>query len=65
MIANSTFAEGDWNQDGDFDSSDLVFAFQTGLYELGPPLKAGELAAAVDWLFAQEQRSARHRAYVA
>ena len=29
---NSTFAEGDWNGDGDFDSGDLVAAFQAGTF---------------------------------
>ncbi|MCA9197151.1 MAG: lamin tail domain-containing protein [Planctomycetales bacterium] len=30
---NSTWTEGDWDGDGDFTSSDLVFAFQFGLYQ--------------------------------
>ena len=30
---NSTFEEGDWNGDGDFDSSYLVAAFRNGSYE--------------------------------
>lgn len=29
---NSTYAEGDWNMDGDFTSSDFVFALQRGGY---------------------------------
>jgi hypothetical protein len=33
---NSTWPTGDWNADGDFTSSDLVFAFQDGGYEQGP-----------------------------
>ena len=33
---NSTWDEGDWNGDGDFDSSDFVIAFQTGLYQSSP-----------------------------
>ena len=50
---NSTFQEGDWNGDGEFDSQDLVLAFQMGLYELEPV--AVELqSAVVDWLFADE-----------
>ncbi len=32
---NSTFAEGDWNGDHEFDSGDLVLAFQQGTYESG------------------------------
>ena len=49
----------------DFDSSDMVMAFQTGLYEVKSQANASEIAAAVDWLFAQDQRNARQRAYVA
>ena len=33
---NATFAEGDWNSDGDFTSADLVVAFGAGRYEQGP-----------------------------
>ena len=33
---NSGWAEGDWNGDGDFDTGDLVFAFQDGGFEQGP-----------------------------
>ena len=62
---NSTWMDGDWNDDRDFDSSDLVMAFQTGLYEVKPQANASEIAAAVDWLFAQDQRATRQRAYVA
>ena len=62
---NSTFAEGDWNGDGEFTSSDMVAAFQTGLYEVKSQTMASEIAAAVDWLFAQHQRLARQHAYVA
>jgi hypothetical protein len=29
---NSLWEEGDWSGDGDFDSSDLVLAFQAGVY---------------------------------
>ena len=46
------FEEGDWNQDGDFDSSDLVFAFQCGRYESAARPLVVEIAAAVDWIFA-------------
>ena len=34
MTGNSTWAEGDWNGDGEFSSEDLVLMFQTGAYEL-------------------------------
>ena len=33
---NATWASGDWNGDGDFDSSDFVTAFSDGGYEEGP-----------------------------
>ncbi|MEZ6117509.1 MAG: hypothetical protein R3C28_13185 [Pirellulaceae bacterium] len=33
---NSTWATGDWSSNGEFDSADLVLAFQDGGYELGP-----------------------------
>ncbi len=62
---NSTWKAGDWNGDGDFDSSDMVLAFQTGRYEVNSPEVAGEIAAAVDWLFTQDDRATRRRAYVA
>ena len=62
---NSTFDEGDWNQDGDFDSGDLVLAFQAGHYEAAATPPANQIAAAVDWLFAQNQRASGSRAYVA
>lgn len=29
---NSTFDEGDWNGDGEFDSADLMLAMQQGSY---------------------------------
>ena len=61
---NSTWAEGDWNSDGDCDSNDLVLAFQTGLYEIKSQAAGSPLAAAVDWLFAQDQRATRRCAYV-
>ena len=62
---NSTWEEGDWNNDGDCDSNDLVLAFQTGLYEVKSQAVGNRLAAATDWLFAQDQRASRPRAYVA
>ncbi|MCA9213297.1 MAG: hypothetical protein KDB27_09545, partial [Planctomycetales bacterium] len=36
IAGNSTWATGDWNGDGDFDSSDFVAAFSEGGYEKGP-----------------------------
>ena len=62
---NATWEEGDWNGDGDFTSSDMVMAFQTGLYEWHSQPTHGELAAAVDWLFAQQDTVRRDRAFVA
>jgi hypothetical protein len=62
---NSTWEEGDWNGDGDFDSADLVAAMQTGLYERKSGSVAGVVAAAVDWLFAEEDRLRRREAFVA
>ena len=61
---NSAWEEGDWNSDGDCDSNDLVLAFQAGLYEVKSQAVGNRLAAATDWLFAQNQRASRPRAYV-
>ena len=36
LSLNSTWAEGDWNGDGDFTSKDMVAAFLDGGYEQGP-----------------------------
>ena len=33
IAENSYWTTGDWNSDGDFDSSDLVVAFKGGRYE--------------------------------
>ena len=52
---NSTWEEGDWDGNGDFDSADFVLAFQTGLYEVKSQAADNSLAAAVDWLFAQDR----------
>jgi hypothetical protein len=62
---NATWEEGDWNGDSDFDSSDLVMAFQTGLYERTAAPTRRELAAAVDWLFAQNSQSRQSGPYIA
>ena len=61
IAGNSTWQEGDWDGDGDFDSADFVAAFQTGLYEVPPPASGNAVAAAVDWLFAQDHRIVRRR----
>jgi hypothetical protein len=57
--------EGDWNGDGDFDSGDLVAAFQEGLYERPSRAASNAVVAAVDWLFAEEDSIPRKRALVA
>ena len=62
---NAVWSTGDWNGDGDFDSADFVAAFQTGLYDVNSEPAGNHLAAAVDRLFAQDQRPARRRAYAA
>jgi hypothetical protein len=52
---NATFDEGDWNRDGDFDSNDLVFALQTGIYVAAVIERLqGQPAAAFDTLFADD-----------
>ena len=56
--SNATFDEGDWNGDGDFDSADLVHAFQAGHYSRSAE-SAAAIAAAVDWLFDEEDSSSR------
>ncbi len=35
IAMNSGWGDRDWNGEGEFDTSDLVFAFQDGGYELG------------------------------
>jgi hypothetical protein len=42
---NSTWEDGDWNGDGDFNSGDFVTAFQGGGFEVGP--RAAAAVAAV------------------
>ena len=59
IAGNSTFSEGDWNGDQDFDSSDLVFTFQSGAY-IAAPAKAA-IRAAVEFLFNQPARSLRNQ----
>jgi hypothetical protein len=60
--SNSTWADGDWNGDGESTSDDLVLAFQSGRYNAGvPPLNARAVAAAVDWLFAEDQNTTRQQ----
>ena len=49
---------------GDFDTSDLVFAFRTGHYEAGAEPLTAEIAAAVELIFAESDRD-RAKAFVA
>ena len=42
-----------WNSDREFDSSDLVVAFQSGHFESNTAIRASAIAAAVDHLFAE------------
>jgi hypothetical protein len=32
IVSNSSYEDGDWNGDGEFDSADSVLAFQAGHY---------------------------------
>ena len=41
---NSTWAEGDWDRDGDFTSSDMVAAFASGKYESAAAMRARAVA---------------------
>ncbi len=59
---NATFAEGDWNEDGDFDTSDLVYVFQAGTYVASASPMSGQIAAAVDRLFADDPWVKKDRA---
>ncbi len=54
VVGNSTFAEGDWNGDGEFDSGDIVLAFQTGNYLAAARLADIAPAVIVDDVFAAD-----------
>ncbi len=62
---NSTFDEGDWNGDLEFDSGDLLIAFQAGHYIAASVPVASEVAAAVDFLFSEEDAKKSRRGFVA
>ena len=62
---DATFGEGDWNQDGGFTTADLVFVFQAGHYVAAATPPKGQIASAVDWLFAQNDGAKRSRTFVA
>jgi hypothetical protein len=59
---NSDFDEGDWDGDGEFTSSDLVMAHQGGHYERGLQSVPQDVAAAVDWSFAQHDKTRKSSA---
>ena len=54
---NSTWDEGDWDGDGNFTSDDLILALATGNYERKSSLATPALAAVVDWLFSDDERT--------
>ncbi|MCA9199904.1 MAG: hypothetical protein KDA87_20330 [Planctomycetales bacterium] len=56
---NATFDQGDWNQDGEFDSSDLVYAMQVGTYALTALPAGNDIAASIDAYFHQFNRTTR------
>ncbi len=63
---NATYLDGDWNADGDFDSSDLVLAFRAGHYQAGAGSRESQIGAAVDLIFAGDDQDKKNpRAFVA
>ena len=59
MDGNSGCGEGDWNCDGDFNSTDLVRSFAAGGYvgAVRPALR--EVAAALDSIYADRDSKTR------
>jgi hypothetical protein len=59
VAKNATFAEGDWNGDGDFTTADLVYVFALGLYRTGAATQVAQRpardlpAAGFDAIFAE------------
>lgn len=53
-VANSSWSSGDWDADGEFDSADLIVAFQDGGYGMGSRLAAVSVTvpepAGLTWL---------------
>ena len=60
ILGNSTWADGDWNGDGEFTSQDLVAAFQEGSYEVAS-MARGRQAAAADAVAAIAAAMQDHR----
>jgi hypothetical protein len=58
---NSTWSEGDWAGNGDFDTSDRVLALQEGHDVAAAAPAATELAAAIDRVFALDKSQSRRR----
>jgi hypothetical protein len=50
LIANSTWASGDWNFDGEFSTDDLIVAVQGGGYEQGPRANVAAVPEPSTWL---------------
>lgn len=76
VVGGSTFDEGDWNGDGEFNSSDLILAFNAGTYVSTPPRASiadaavrtstpASIAAAVDWVFSNNDQTRKGSAFVA
>jgi hypothetical protein len=49
-LENSSWFTGDWNGDYEFNSTDMVLAFQEGSYEQGPQPAMGVPEPSALWL---------------
>ena len=58
LQGNSTWEDGDWDGDGDFTSSDLVLAFQSGGYQMAARLDPSGQArgSSFDWTDHSDRR---------
>ena len=56
---NSGWEDGDWDGDGEFSTSDLVLAFQSGYYIAGATKPTKAIAAAVDVLFSDDDEHSK------
>ncbi len=68
VVGNSVWETGDWSGDMEFDTSDMVLAFQKGGYELGPrsavsavPEPAGVLSLLLGFASLVPFRAIRHQ----